>query len=80
FCLRLLLFSHSSQRRSLQPPRKEQNVKARVYSKHPECCGNDRPVSRGDDIFGEMYDNVFLRGHIQNNKMQFVPGYLAIFL
>lgn len=43
-----------------------------------------------DDLFGEMYDNVFLRGHVsdaaadgkspQNAQQQFIPGYLALFL
>ena len=48
-------------------------------------------LSRGqDDLFGEMYDNVFLRGHVsetgkegkskQNEEQQFIPGYLALFL
>jgi len=41
-----------------------------------------------DDLFGSLYDNVFLRGHIADQevplekgcKQQFVPGYLALFL
>jgi len=41
-----------------------------------------------DDLFGRLYDNVFLRGHIADQevplekgcKQQFVPGYLALFL
>ena len=40
-----------------------------------------------DDLYGSLYDNVFLRGHIadqesKNEKQQhqYVPGYLAIFL
>ncbi len=36
------------------------------------------------DLFGEMYDNVFLRGHVSGEgaaqHRQFVPGYLALFL
>jgi len=42
-----------------------------------------------DDLFGQLYDNVFLRGHIAGKERtsvqicqtrQFVPGYLALFL
>jgi len=41
-----------------------------------------------DDLFGSLYDNVFLRGHVADQevplekgcKQQFVPGYLALFL
>ena len=41
-----------------------------------------------DDLYGEMYDNVFLRGHVSSSEgkslnkpqQQFVPGYLALFL
>jgi len=41
-----------------------------------------------DDLYGSLYDNIFLRGHIadeekpvdQTCKQQFVPGYLALFL
>ena len=43
--------------------------------------------SNRDDLFGEMYDNVFLRGHVsgegkdpRKEQAQFVPGYLAMFL
>jgi len=41
-----------------------------------------------EDLYGSLYDNVFLRGHIADEekpveamcKQQFVPGYLALFL
>ncbi|TRY73272.1 hypothetical protein TCAL_01931 [Tigriopus californicus] len=40
-----------------------------------------------DDLYGEMYDNVFLRGHVSEDgksllklQHQFVPGFLALFL
>jgi len=40
-----------------------------------------------DDLFGQLYDNVFIRGHIADQSevkfgqtRQFVPGYLALFL
>jgi len=44
--------------------------------------------SGDDDLYGSLYDNVFLRGHVadqeskfeKNCKQQYVPGYLAIFL
>ncbi len=47
---------------------------------------------RGDELYGAMYDNVFLKGHVGDgcgsvgdytkraNQNQFVPGYLALFL
>jgi F-box protein 8 len=41
----------------------------------------------GSELLGEMYDNIFLRGHVSgegkpvsNQHQRFVPGYLAIFL
>ena len=41
----------------------------------------------GSDLLGEMYDNVFLRGHVSGEgktlitrQLRFIPGYLAIFL
>ena len=41
----------------------------------------------GSELFGEMYDNIFLRGHVSGegksllkHQQRFVPGYLAIFL
>jgi hypothetical protein len=41
----------------------------------------------GSELLGEMYDNVFLRGHVSgegktiiNLQQRFIPGYLAIFL
>merc|ERR1712037_176102 len=46
-------------------------------------------VGRGleEDLYGSLYDNIFLRGHIADEerpvdqgKQQFVPGYLALFL
>merc|ERR1711899_652396 len=46
-------------------------------------------VGRGleEDLYGSLYDNIFLRGHIADeerpvdqDKQQFVPGYLALFL
>ena len=43
--------------------------------------------SSRDDLYGEMYDNVFLRGHVsgegkalKKEQGQFVPGYLTMFL
>nr|ACO10611.1 F-box only protein 8 [Caligus rogercresseyi] len=82
-CYSLILLSVD-----LSSPHVKNKMSKREFIRNTRnAVGNDRPVSRGDDIFGEMYDNVFLRGHvscgyqeIQNNKMQFVPGYLAIFL
>jgi len=49
--------------------------------------GADR-TAVDDDLFGCLYDNVFLRGHVADQevplekgcKQQFVPGYLALFL
>jgi len=46
------------------------------------------PRAVDDDLFGSLYDNVFLRGHVADQevplekgcKQQFVPGYLALFL
>lgn len=39
------------------------------------------------ELLGEMYDNIFLRGHVSgegkqlmHHNQRFVPGYLAIFL
>eukprot|EP00092_Neocalanus_flemingeri_P097554 GFUD01124333.1.p1 GENE.GFUD01124333.1~~GFUD01124333.1.p1 ORF type:complete len:346 (+),score=64.21 GFUD01124333.1:56-1039(+) len=45
-------------------------------------------IAVDDDLFGCLYDNVFLRGHVADQeiplekgcKQQFVPGYLALFL
>ena len=41
----------------------------------------------GSELLGEMYDNVFLRGHVSGEgktlitrQLRFIPGYLAIFL
>ena len=44
---------------------------------------------RDDELYGSLYDNVFLRGHIADQEedrikksiqQEYVPGYLAIFL
>ena len=51
--------------------------------------GADRDNST--DLYGEMYDNVFLRGHVSGEgkllgtpqltqQRKFIPGYLALFL
>jgi len=54
-----------------------------------EFIKNTRGAVPGDDdLYGSLYDNVFLRGHIADQKQrsqlekqqQYVPGYLAIFL
>ena len=47
-------------------------------------------AGRDDELYGSLYDNVFLRGHIADQEpaklerhlkqQQYVPGYLAIFL
>lgn len=46
-------------------------------------------AGRDDELYGSLYDNVFLRGHIadqeakldsHHKQQQYVPGYLAIFL
>lgn len=47
-----------------------------------------REVALEEDLYGSLYDNIFLRGHIadeekpvdHSGKQQFVPGYLALFL
>jgi hypothetical protein len=61
------------------------------FPQHQQQQRNNLRVgtSNGDDLFGELYDNVFLRGHVgcaaeggslMKLKNQFVPGYLALFL
>ena len=58
-----------------------------------EFIKNTRGAVRGgqddqDDLYGSLYDNVFLRGHIADQeskierhcKQQYIPGYLALFL
>ncbi|CAB4062256.1 FBXO8 [Lepeophtheirus salmonis] len=82
-CYSLILLSVD-----LSSPHVKNKMSKREFIRNTRnAVGNDRPLSTGDEIFGEMYDNVFLRGHvscgsqqIHHNKMQFVPGYLAIFL
>jgi len=62
-----------------------------AFVNNNNVVNNRRGSKSGDELFGQMYDNVFLKGHvscegddaaarIRANQNQFVPGYLAMFL
>jgi len=62
-----------------------------AFVNNNNVINNRRGSKSGDELFGQMYDNVFLKGHVscegddaaaraRANRNQFVPGYLAMFL
>ena len=79
-CFSLILLSVD-----LASPHVKNKMSKREFIKNTR--GAVASVSADDDLYGSLYDNVFLRGHIadqeaKENKQQhqYVPGYLAIFL
>jgi len=83
-CFSLLLLSVD-----LSSPHVKNKMSKREFIRNTRgAVGAEGQRSLEEDLYGSLYDNVFLRGHIadeekpvdQTCKQQFVPGYLALFL
>ena len=79
-CFSLILLSVD-----LSSPHVKNKMSKREFIRNTRGAVNG---SQDDDLYGSLYDNVFLRGHIADQeskierlcKQQYIPGYLAIFL
>lgn len=84
-CFSLILLSVD-----LSSPHVKNKMSKREFIKNTRGAVGGAEVGLLDetDLYGRLYDNVFLRGHIADDektvneicKQQFVPGYLAMFL
>jgi len=85
-CFSLILLSVD-----LSSPHVKNKMSKREFIRNTRgAVGAEGQVQRSleEDLYGSLYDNVFLRGHIADEekpvdqmcKQQFVPGYLALFL
>jgi len=85
-CFSLILLSVD-----LSSPHVKNKMSKREFIRNTRgAVGAEGSVQRSleEDLYGSLYDNVFLRGHIADEekpvnqmcKQQFVPGYLALFL
>merc|ERR1719500_1197402 len=79
-CFSLILLSVD-----LSSPHVKNKMSKREFIKNTRGAVTESP---DDDLYGSLYDNVFLRGHIADEetklerhcKQQYIPGYLAMFL
>jgi len=76
-CFSLILLSVD-----LSSPHVKNKMSKREFIKNTRGALNG---SQDDDLYGSLYDNIFLRGHIadqdsKRERQQYIPGYLAIFL
>ena len=79
-CFSLILLSVD-----LSSPHVKNKMSKREFIKNTRGAVTGSP---DDDLYGSLYDNVFLRGHIADEeskierhcKQQYIPGYLAMFL
>lgn len=82
-CFSLILLSVD-----LGSPHVKNKMSKREFIRNTRNAVVGRPnKDDGSELLGEMYDNVFLRGHVSGEgktmipqQLRFIPGYLAIFL